>query len=120
MTYLVNNLLHAPSSYGSSRLSDHVILSFNIIVKYIKYFRGVYLHFKHDVIAAQTVVENYIILPNVFRKTDDFGGASSVGQMYADLLEQRLGYRAYLPSFTKGIVIGIFIYPRNRYYQGMC
>ena len=86
-TRFVASFTHLPSSHGSSKINDHVIMSFDIIVKYIKSFRGVYLPFKHYILAAQTVVDNYLILPKVFLKTDDFGDPSSVGQIYTSCLE---------------------------------
>jgi len=47
-----------------------VIMLFDIIIQYIKSFSGFYLPFKNDVIAAQTAVDNYLILPKVFLEAD--------------------------------------------------
>ena len=80
-TRFVANFIYVSSIHGSSKKSDHVIMSFAIIVEYIKTFRGVYLPFKHDVFAAQTVVDNYLIFPKVFLETDDLGDPRSVGQI---------------------------------------
>jgi len=50
------------SSHCPGKICDQVIMSFDII-QYIKAFWGVYLPFKHDVFAVQTMVDNYIIVP---------------------------------------------------------
>ena len=47
-----------------------MIMSFDIIVRFIKSFIGVYLPFKHEVITVQTVVFNYLKLPKVFLKSN--------------------------------------------------
>ena len=47
-----------------------MIVSFDIIIQYIKSFSGVYLPFKNDVIAVQPVADNYLLLPKVFLETD--------------------------------------------------
>jgi len=69
-TCLVAPFTHVLSSHGTSKLSDHVIMSLDIIIKYIKYFSGVYLPLKYYVIAVATAVHNYLILPKVFLETD--------------------------------------------------
>jgi len=43
---------------------------FDFVIKYIKSFREVYMPFKDDGIAVQTVVDNYLIRPKVFLKSD--------------------------------------------------
>jgi len=61
VTSLVHDLLHplhVPYSHGTSKFSDHVILSFDIIIQIIKSFNGVYLPFEHYVYTAQTAVNN--------------------------------------------------------------
>jgi len=63
-------ITHERFSRCPSKISDHVIMSFNIIVLHIKSFSGVYLPFKHDVITVQTVVNNYLTLPKVLLGTD--------------------------------------------------
>ena len=67
----VATFTHVLSGHYAGKFSNHTILSFDIIIKYIKSFSEVYLPFKHDVIAAQTVVDNYLILPKVILETDD-------------------------------------------------
>jgi len=93
-------------------------MSFDIVIQYIKSFSGIYLPFKNDVIAVQPVVDNYLILWKVFLEKDQFRDARPFVQIKAGSL--KLDHLAYLPAFTKGIVIGIFIHLCNRYYQGMC
>jgi len=77
-TCFVAPFTHVLSIHGTGKVNDHVIMSFDIIVLYIKSFSGVYLHFKHDFITVQTVVENYLILSKVFLETNDFGEPASL------------------------------------------
>ena len=58
------------SSHGTCKICDRVIMYFDIMVQYIKSFSAVYLPFKHDVVTVQTVIDNYLILPKVFLKSD--------------------------------------------------
>jgi len=57
------------------------------MLQYIKSFSGVYLPFKHDVIAVQTVVDKYLILPKVFLETDYLGDRRTVRQIDTGRLE---------------------------------
>ena len=96
---------HVFSSHCPSKFCDHVIKSFDIIVEHIKCFGGVYLPFKHDVIAFQSVVDNYLIFPIVFPETDYFGDPRTVRQIYASRLEWRLDHVTYLPAFRIRLII---------------
>jgi len=69
-TRLVATFTHILSDHGTAKCSDHVIILFNIIVKCIKSFRGVYMYFEQYIFANQTVVDDYLVLPNVFLETD--------------------------------------------------
>jgi len=63
-------------------------MSFGIIAQYIKSFSTIHLPFKHDVITAQTVVDNsYLIRPKVFLETDDFGDPRTISQIDNGRLE---------------------------------
>jgi len=69
-TSLVAPFTYVHSCSGTSKYSDHVIMSFDFIIQYIKSSSGVYLPVKNDVITYQTVVNNYLIIPKVFLETD--------------------------------------------------
>jgi len=60
-TRFVAPFTHVPSSHGNSNVRDHEIMSFGIIVKYIKSFTGADLLFTHDVIAVQIEVDIYLV-----------------------------------------------------------
>ena len=64
-TCLVAPFTYVIFSHGSSTFSDDVIMSFDIIIQYIKSFSAVYLPLKNEVIAVQTSVENYLIHPKI-------------------------------------------------------
>ena len=69
-TCLLAHFTHELSSHVTCKTCDHVIMSFDIVIQYIKSFSGVHLPFKNDVFAAQTAVDNYLILPKVYLETD--------------------------------------------------
>jgi len=89
-------------------------MSFDIIVKYIKSFSGIYLAFKHDAITPQTLVDDSLILPKMFLETDYFGNLRTVRQFYAAGLEYILDYWAYLSALYIRLIIRVFIYLCNR------
>ena len=73
MTSLAHDLLQ-PShtnflATAHVKTCNYVLLSFDIVIQYIKYFTEVHLPFKRDVITVQTEVDKYLPLPNVFLET---------------------------------------------------
>jgi len=64
-----------------------VIMSFDIIVKYIGFFRGVYLSFEHYIFTTQSAIDHYLIRPKVFLESDKFGNPRLVGQIDTGSLE---------------------------------
>jgi len=69
-TRLVAPFTHVLFGQGTGKFSDHVIMSFDIIIQHIESFSGFYLSFEHYVFTAQTAVDYYVILPNVFLESD--------------------------------------------------
>jgi len=53
-TSLVAPFTHVLFGHGNGKFSDHVIMSFDIIVKFIESFSGVYLSFEHYIFTART------------------------------------------------------------------
>ena len=78
---------YVPSSSGSSNVSDHAIMSFHIIVKLINSVRRVDLHFERYIFAAQTVVDDYLILPKVLLVSVEFWDPRPVKVIYAGRLQ---------------------------------
>jgi len=73
--------------HGTGKFRYDVIMSFDLMVKYIESYRGVYLSFEHYVFTAQTAVDDYLILPKMFLESDQFGNPRPVGQIDTGSLE---------------------------------
>ena len=65
-TRFVARFTHIPSSHGTCKISDYVIMSFDIVIEQINSFHRVDLLFEHYVFTAQTVIDNYLVLPKIF------------------------------------------------------
>ena len=64
---------HVHSRHGTGKVRYDVIKSFDLVVKQIESFRGVYMSFEHYVLTAQNEVDVYLILPKVYLESDQFG-----------------------------------------------
>jgi len=73
--------------HGTGKIRYDMIMSFDLVVKYIESFRGVYLSFEHYIFTAQNSVVDYLILPKVFVESDQFGDPRPVGQIDTGSLE---------------------------------
>ena len=118
-TRFVARVTPVPSGHSSSKICDYVIVPFDIVIDQINSFDRVDLRIKNYVFTAQTVIDNWLVLPKVFLETDQFRNTCTVRQIDRDCLEQGLDYRTNLPALTIRFVIGIITYFRNCYYQSV-
>ena len=72
-THLAASFIHLLFRHGISKVRYDVIMSFDLVVKYIESFRGVYPSFEHYVFTGQTAVDNYLILPKCSRNLTNSG-----------------------------------------------
>jgi len=79
---------HILFRHGTGKFRYDVIISLDLVVKYIESFRGVYRSFEHFIVTAQTAVDDYIILPNVFLESDQFVNTIPVGQIDTGSLDR--------------------------------
>jgi len=80
-TRLTASFTHVLFRHGTGKFRYDVIISFDLVVKYIESFRGVYRSFEHYVFTAKTAVDDYLILPKVFLESDQFEDPRPVGQV---------------------------------------
>jgi len=78
---------HVPSGHGNRNLCDYVIVPFHIVIERNNSLDRVDLPFKHYVFTAQTVIDNYLVLPKLFLESDQFRNSRPVRQIYAGRLE---------------------------------
>jgi len=86
-TRLATSFTHVLFRHGTGKFRYDVIMSFDLVVKYIECFRGVYLSFEHYSFTAQTAVHDYFVLPKIFLESDLFGDPLPVRQIDAGSLE---------------------------------
>jgi len=78
-TRLAASYKHVLFRHGIGKFRYDEIMFFDLVVKYIESFREVYLSFEHYIFTAQTAVDDYLILPNVLKESDQFGDPRPVG-----------------------------------------
>jgi len=86
-TSLAASFTHVLLRHGTGKFRYDVIMSFDLILRHIDSFRGVYLFFEHYIFTAQTAVDDHHILPNVFLESDQFRDPRPVGQIDTGSLE---------------------------------
>ena len=86
-TRLAAIFTHVLFRHGTGKIRYDVIILFDLVVKYIESFRGVYLSFEHYIFTPQTAVEEYPTLPKVFLESHQFGNRRPVGQIVTGSLE---------------------------------
>jgi len=60
---------------------------FDLVIKYVESFYGVYLSFEHYIVTAHPVIYDYLILAKVFLESDQFGNPRPVRQIDTGSLE---------------------------------
>jgi len=70
----------------TSEVSYLVIMSFDIVVDYVKTFGRVDLTCEHYVFTTKTLIHNYLIVPKMFFETVKFGDPASISQIDSCLL----------------------------------
>jgi len=86
-TRLAASFTHVLFLPGTSKFRCDVIISFDLVVKYIESLRGAYLSFEHYVFTALTAVDDSLILPNMFLESDQFRDPRPVGHIDTGSLE---------------------------------
>jgi len=64
-TRFVARVTHVPSSHGTCRICNYVIVLFDNDIEQMNSFDRVDLPFRNDVFLSQTVIDNYLVLPKV-------------------------------------------------------
>ena len=86
-TRLAASFTHVIFDHGTGKFRYDVIMSFDLVVKYIESFRGVYPSFEHYIFTALTALDDDLILPKVFLESDQFRDPRLFGQIDTSSLE---------------------------------